>query len=488
MGLETVEISNYKSSVVLSKLASNKQHGENSSYFDGWKAYENDPFHLVNNPNGVIQMGLAENQLSVDLIEDWIKRNPKASICTNEGIECFKRIANFQDYHGLPEFTNAIAKFMGKTRGGKVKFDPKRIVMAGGATGANETLLFCLADHGDAFLVPSPYYPGFNRDLRWRTGVQLVPISCKSSNNFKITIEGIKESYEKAQQANVKIKGLILTNPCNPLGTTLDKGTLKNILTFTNGHNIHLVCDEIYAGTVFDAPQFVSIAEIINNDDEICINKDLVHIVTSLSKDLGFPGFRVGIVYSFNDDVVHCARKMSSFSLVSTQTQHLLASMLSDDEFVEEFLIESAKRLRKRHEKFTNGLKEVGIKCLESNAGVYCWMDLRLLLKEETLDAEMSLWKLIINDVKLNVSAGSSFNCHEVGWFRICFANIDDQTVEIALSRIRMFMDANENGIVKNKQQSKKNNNLRLNFSNGKYDDNVMSLNMMSPTLVRARN
>ncbi|XP_060213317.1 1-aminocyclopropane-1-carboxylate synthase 4-like [Lycium barbarum] len=485
---------------LLSKLATNEQHGENSPYFDGWKAYDNDPFHLVNNPNGVIQMGLAENQLSFDLIEEWIKINPKASICTTEGIESFRTIANFQDYHGLPEFRSAIAKFMENTRGGRVKFDPERVVMAGGATGANETLMFCLADRGDAFLVPSPYYPGFNRDLRWRTGVQLLPISCKSSNSFKITIEAVKEAYENAQQANVKVKGLILTNPSNPLGTTLERDTLKNLLTFTNEHNIHLVCDEIYAATVFDAPQFVGIAEIITNDEVTnrCINKDLVHIVYSLSKDMGFPGFRVGIVYSFNDDVVNCARKMSSFGLVSTQTQHLLAAMLSDDEFVEEFLIESAKRLRKRHEKFTGGLEEVGIKCLKSNAGLFCWMDLRPLLKEPTLEGEMTLWKLIINDVKLNVSPGSSFNCHEAGWFRVCFANIDDQIVDIALMRIRMFVDGNndvkEIGVAKKKQHWKRSN-LRLSFSNGKYDENVMSLNMMSPNspiphspLVQARN
>lgn len=53
----------------------------------------------------------------------------------------------------------AVAKFMGKARGGRVSFDPDRIVMAGGATGASETIMFCLADRGDAFLVPSPYYP-----------------------------------------------------------------------------------------------------------------------------------------------------------------------------------------------------------------------------------------------------------------------------------------------------------------------------------------
>lgn len=43
-------------------------------------------------------------QLSFDLIEDWIKKNPKASICTPEGVEEFKNVAIFQDYHGFPEF------------------------------------------------------------------------------------------------------------------------------------------------------------------------------------------------------------------------------------------------------------------------------------------------------------------------------------------------------------------------------------------------
>lgn len=50
---------------------------------------------------------------------------------------------------------------MGKGRGGRVTFDPDRIVMGGGATGANELIMFCLADPGDGFLVPSPYYAAY---------------------------------------------------------------------------------------------------------------------------------------------------------------------------------------------------------------------------------------------------------------------------------------------------------------------------------------
>ena len=71
-------------------------------------------------------------------------------------------------------------------------------------------------------------------------------------------------------------------------------------------------------------------------------------------------------------------------------------------------------------------------------------MDLLKLLKEPTIDAEMMLWRVIINDVKLNVSSGSSFHCTEAGWFRVCFANMDDDTVEIALQRIRKFVTKKE--------------------------------------------
>ena len=50
---------------LLSKIATGAGHGENSPYFDGWKAFDSDPFHPTNNPNGVIQMGLAENQVTI---------------------------------------------------------------------------------------------------------------------------------------------------------------------------------------------------------------------------------------------------------------------------------------------------------------------------------------------------------------------------------------------------------------------------------------
>ncbi|CAL5437551.1 unnamed protein product [Camellia sinensis] len=109
------------------------------------------------------QLGLFRwvlQKTSFDLIKEWVVNNPKASIFTAEGANEFKGIAIYQDYHGLPEFRKGVAKFMGKVRGDRVTFDLDRIVMSGGATGAHEMLAFCLADPGEAFLVPTPYYAG----------------------------------------------------------------------------------------------------------------------------------------------------------------------------------------------------------------------------------------------------------------------------------------------------------------------------------------
>lgn len=299
-----------------------------------------------------------------------------------------------------------------------------------------------------------------------------------------MTIKALEDACKKAQEDNIRVKGLLITNPSNPLGTVLDRETLTSIVNFINEKNIHLVCDEIYAATVFSQPDFISIAEVI--EDNIECNLDLIHIVYSLSKDLGFPGFRVGIVYSYNDEVVNCARKMSSFGLVSSQTQHLIASMLSDDEFVNEFISESAKSLEKRHNDFTSGLDKVGISCLKSNAGLFLWMDLHKLLKEQTTEAEMALWRLIINEVKLNVSPGSSFHCPEPGWFRVCIANMDDKTMEVALTRIRIFI---KKELVVPRKKRCWQNNLSLRLSSKRLDDFMMSPHSPIPQspLVRAR-
>lgn len=170
--------------------------------------------------------------------------------------------------------------------------------------------------------------------------------------------------------------------------------------------------------------------------------------------------------------------------------------MLSDEVFVDRFISESEKRLRARHGVLTRGLAQVGIGSLKSNSGLFCWMDLRRLLKKPTFEAETELWRVIINDVKINVSPGESFHCSEPGWFRVCFANMDDETMRVALNRIRRFVmgtkSKEESG--DKKQYYAGRSKLEVNLSFRRLDEIMtMAPHKMSPhspmasPLVRAR-
>lgn len=266
---------------------------------------------------------------------------------------------------------------------------------------------------------------------------------CSSSNDFRITSSTLEQAFQQAKNLNLKVKGVLVTNPSNPLGTTMTKTELNHLVNFAIDKNIHIISDEIYSGTVFDSPKFVSIMEVIKErslqNDEI---SKRVHVVYSLSKDLGVPGFRVGMIYSNNENVVSTATKMSSFGLISSQTQYLLAKLLGDKKFTFDYMEVNKTRLKKQKEIIVSGLKNAGIQCLKSNAGLFCWVDMKHLLSSSSFEAEKELWKMILYRVGLNISPGSSCHCFEPGWFRICFANMSQQTLKVAMRRIKVFIDS----------------------------------------------
>jgi 1-aminocyclopropane-1-carboxylate synthase len=271
--------------------------------------------------------------------------------------------------------------------------------------------------------------------------VNIVPVRCDSSTGFQVTAEALQAAYDDATAGGTRVRGIVITNPSNPLGTTIERAVLEAILDFVARNGIHLISDEIYSGSVFAWPDLVSVAELVAERGANDGIAGQVHIVYSLSKDLGIPGFRVGVVYSYSDAVVAAARRMSSFTLVSSQTQRTLAAMLSDSAFAARYIRTNRDRLRERHGHMLAELALTGVGCMRSNAGLFVWVDMRGLLDEETVEGELRLWRRVMAETKLNVSPGSSCHCSEPGWFRVCFANMSLEILDVALRRINCFME-----------------------------------------------
>ncbi|GJP41880.1 hypothetical protein CLOM_g1503 [Closterium sp. NIES-68] len=450
---------------------------EPSLYYRGLGFARENPYDARTRPDGVIQLGLADNKLSLDLISDRLQREMPVVDATSA----------YGEFHGDMPFRQAMAAFMSHAlnlsqkstqehtegrlsacdeepfnRSQPLSIDPDSLVITSGATAAVGLLAHVLADAGDAFVVPTPYYPGFTVDLERQAGVTIIPAATYSDSGFDISTSSLEAALRESQGEGGdeqeeprqggggaedegraersrgrgrrrKVRGVLLSSPSNPLGCTFSNTTLLNVLHFCRKNCLHLISDEIYAGSVYNGDGFTSLLRLAEPRDY-----PFLHIVYGPSKDLGIPGFRIGACYSLNPAVQSAITKLARFCSPSRHTQALLAPLLSDSLFAQAYLSENQCRLRKASSTAQEALLQIGVKCLPgSNAGVFLWCDFRQFISpKNSIRGEEDLFLRLLRQGGVNITPGGACGCCEPGWFRLCFAGSPEEELQLAIDRI----------------------------------------------------
>ena len=93
--------------------------------------------------------------------------------------------------------------------------------------------------------------------------------------------EKYEEALVKAEEAGTHIRALMLCNPHNPLGQCYPKDTIIALMKLCNKYKIHLLCDEIYAASVYDVSDknAVKFTSALSFETSPYISSDYLHVL-----------------------------------------------------------------------------------------------------------------------------------------------------------------------------------------------------------------
>ncbi|MBZ3876229.1 putative inactive 1-aminocyclopropane-1-carboxylate synthase-like protein 2 [Sciurus carolinensis] len=386
------------------------------SHFQDYNAYQRDKYHEEKNPLGFLNLGISENKLCTDLMTQRLCRND---------MNCIEKdLLQYPDWRGQPFLREEVARFLTYYCKAPTRLDPENVVVLNGCCSIFSALAMVLCDPGEAFLVPAPFYGGFAFSSRLYAKVELIPVHLESeitddnTQPFQLTVDKLEKALLEARQKEKKVRGLVLTNPQNPLGDVYSRDSLMEYLEFATRHNLHVIIDEIYMLSVFDESiTFHSVLSIESLPDP-----KRTHVIWGTSKDFGISGFRFGALYTHNREVASAVSAFGYLHSISGVTQYKLCRLLQDREWIDKvYLPANHSRLRAAHKYITKKLRALKIPFLERGSGLYVWVDLRSYLAPCTFEEELILHRRFL-DNKLMLSCGKSYMCKEPGWFRVIFA------------------------------------------------------------------
>ena len=365
--------------------------------------------YSVNNPDGHLNFGIAQNHLMEEETVNFIQKN---IYFTNNDI-------HYNAGHGKLELREAFTHFANKYLN-IPNMDPNLVTVQTGVSSLCESLAYCLFDEGDTLLMPSPYYSGFIYDFsrRFNVNIELVPL--KAENNFKHKLEDFIAGINKYNP-----KAILITHPYNPTGESLAKNFYEPLVDLCKEKDIHIITDEIYALSRINGERHHSLLNYEYKN---------IHFLYGMAKDFTLAGLKMGFFYTRDEKLSQAMQNVSYFHTTSTQTQNTIELIFKNNAFIDAYVTRNQIKIKETYEKIITALPK--LKHTKPDAGIFFFANFKEILKENTKQGEINLFNYFINDLKINMTPGYAMGMNDYGYFRVCFAK-DEADVDEFISRLK---------------------------------------------------
>ncbi len=401
-------------------------------------------YDAQNNPNGVFPLNVAENKLSWPLLKTKLEQ-----ISASQKIPDW--VSGYTDTLGALQFKQTVAHFLSEHLT-HCPIDANQLAFSAGTTAVIEMTAFILGNEGDVAVFPAPSYPVYKNDIGNMAGLvrhNLITHTELSelANESIINITHLENTQSSLQEEGKQFKILVLTNPDNPTGRLYTASELEAISHWCVTHQIHLVVNELYALSIINTQDpaitndykehipFVSFAQIMATK-----KSPYLHMLYAFSKDFGISGFRVGLVYTFNELFLKAYQNINLSHTLSNHTQWLLQCLLEDKEFIKSYIQHNQAALTASYVIVVNCLKKLNIPYVPARGSLFVWFDLSEFMQAPTPEAEHLLWKEIYDQTKILLMPGDGFGHAKRGQFRIVYPYLTKEALVVAMKNFEIYI------------------------------------------------
>jgi aspartate/methionine/tyrosine aminotransferase len=322
---------------------------------------------------------------------------------------------------GIPELRESIAEHHRGRYGIDVSADD--VVVTTGSSGGFLLAFLAAFEPGDRVAIARPGYPCY-RNVLTALGCEVVELPTGPETRFQPTVAMLQELEELGRP----VRGLVVASPANPTGTMLAAEDLAALATWSEGHGVRLISDEIYHGVTYEsAPPAASAWQWSRS----------AVVFGSFSKYFSMTGWRIGWLLSPPDlrrpiDVLTgnftiCPPVLSQYAALAAFAP---ATYAECDGHV--------ARYAANREVLLAGLRELGwTRLAPADGAFYVYADVRHLT-----DDSMAFALRLLADTGVALTPGVDFDTADGGHFvRLSFAGSMDE-IRAGLERLGPWLSA----------------------------------------------